>query len=136
MSDQADVPSEIVERVRSICRTLPEVVEEPAWTGVRWCVRGKNFSHLVFISDGWPPAYASAAGVDGPVTVITFRSANAARDAPTFRRHPFFKPVWFADIAGMIVDDDTEWDEVAELLTESYCILAPKKLAAMVVHQP
>jgi hypothetical protein len=25
-----------------------------------------------------------------------------------------------------------DWDEVAELLPESYCVLAPKKLAALV----
>ena len=136
MADQSDVPVEIIDRVRSICTTLPEVVEEPAWTGIRWCVKGKNFAHVVYIADGWPPAYASAAGVEGPNTVLTFRSANAARDAPTFRTHPFFKPVWFADIAGLIVDDDTDWDEVAELLTDSYCILAPKKLASLVVRRP
>lgn len=35
----------------------------------------------------------------------------------------------------MVVDDDTGWDEVAELLTESYCLLAPKRLAAL-VDQP
>jgi hypothetical protein len=136
MTDQSDVPGEIVERLRSICRALPDVVEERAWTGSRWCVRSKNFVHAVFISGGWPPAYASAAGHDGPITVITFRSALATRDAPMFRRHPFFKPLWFADIAGMVVDDDTDWNEVAELVTESYCILAPKKLAAQVARGP
>jgi len=26
----------------------------------------------------------------------------------------------------------TDWDEVAELMTESYCVLAPKKLVALV----
>jgi hypothetical protein len=34
----------------------------------------------------------------------------------------------------MVIEDDVDWDEVAELLTESYCILAPKKLAALVVR--
>jgi hypothetical protein len=28
--------------------------------------------------------------------------------------------------------DDVDWHEVAELVTESYCILAPNKLAALV----
>jgi hypothetical protein len=31
-----------------------------------------------------------------------------------------------------VLDDDVDWDEVAELLTESYCLLAPKKLVALV----
>lgn len=136
MADEAEVPPAIVDRMRSICAVLPEVVEEAAWTGTRWCVRGKNFAHVVFIANGWPPAYVRAAGIEGPATVLTFRSAHAARGAPTFDRLPFFKPVWFADIAGLVLGDDTDWDDVAELVTESYCILAPKKLAATVVRRP
>jgi hypothetical protein len=32
----------------------------------------------------------------------------------------------------MIIDAATDWAELAELVTESYCIQAPKKLAAQV----
>jgi hypothetical protein len=32
----------------------------------------------------------------------------------------------------MVLTDRTDWDEVAELLTESYCVLAPKKLVGLV----
>jgi hypothetical protein len=28
-------------------------------------------------------------------------------------------------------DGTTDWDEVKELVTESYCLLAPKKLVAL-----
>lgn len=132
MTDPTDVPADLVAAVRAICRSLPEVAEERAWTGVRWCVRKKNFAHLVHIADGWPPAYASAAGSDGPLTVLTLRSPLAAYDAPMFRTRPFFKPVWFADIVGLAIDDQTDWHEVAELITESYCVFAPKTLAAIV----
>ncbi len=45
---------------------------------------------------------------------------------------PYFKPVWFPDIVGLRIDDDTDWDEVGELLTESYCTRAPKRLVALV----
>lgn len=31
-----------------------------------------------------------------------------------------------------MLDGDTDWDEVGELVTESYCVLAPKKLVALV----
>ncbi|HEY2812382.1 MAG TPA: MmcQ/YjbR family DNA-binding protein [Acidimicrobiales bacterium] len=34
----------------------------------------------------------------------------------------------------MIIDDNADWDEVAELITDSYCIQAPKKLAALVTR--
>ena len=44
---------------------------------------------------------------------------------------PFFKPVWFRDIVGLVLPADpaaVDWDEVAELVTESYRLLAPKRL--------
>jgi hypothetical protein len=46
--------------------------------------------------------------------------------------HPFFYAGWGRNVMGMVLDDATTWDEVAELLTESYCVLAPKRLAARV----
>jgi hypothetical protein len=35
----------------------------------------------------------------------------------------------------LFLSEETDWAEVAELVTESYCFLAPKKLAAL-VHLP
>jgi hypothetical protein len=32
----------------------------------------------------------------------------------------------------MVLDERVDWKEVAELLIESYCVLAPKKLVALV----
>ena len=32
----------------------------------------------------------------------------------------------------MVLGDGVDWDEVAELLTESYCVHAPKKLVELV----
>lgn len=37
-----------------------------------------------------------------------------------------------ANVVGIVLDDDVDWEEVSELLTESYCIMAPKKLAERV----
>jgi hypothetical protein len=84
------------------------------------------------ISEGWPPAYAQAAGSKGPACVMTFRAPVAKLAAPRFRRAPFFRPVWFANIAGLFIDADTDWDDVTSLVVESYCALAPKKLLALV----
>ena len=80
---------------------------------------------------GWPPAYARAAKSDGPLTVLKFRS-GARLEASRFSKAPFFKPVWWPDIAGLAIDAATDWDEVADLLTGSYCLLAPKKLVAQI----
>jgi hypothetical protein len=43
-----------------------------------------------------------------------------------------FSPGWGGGLVTMVLRDDgtTDWGEVKELLTESYCLLAPKKLVA------
>lgn len=135
MSEHTRVPGELLARLNAICLGLPEVHEASAWTGVRWMIGKKNFAHALMIDRGWPPAYAQAAGSDGPLPVLTFRLPAARRAAPKFARAPFFKPVWFADIVGMAIDPHSDWDEIAELISESYCVLAPKKLRAL-LDQP
>jgi predicted DNA-binding protein (MmcQ/YjbR family) len=119
----------VVERLAAICLALPEAREEEAWTGVRWRVGSKTFAHAVAIDGGWPPAYAHAAGTDGPVTVLTFRAAGEDLAALSSMGPPFFKPVWFEDIVGMVLDD-ADWGEVAELITDSYRVVAPRRLAS------
>jgi hypothetical protein len=37
-------------------------------------------------------------------------------------------------LIGMVIDDGLDWQEVTELITDSYCIQAPKKLAALVAR--
>ncbi len=115
-------------RVGAVCLALPDVVEEDAWVGVRWRIRTKTFAHVVPIADGAPRAYATAAGTDGPTTVLTFRAVGDELDALTAIGPPYFKPVWFRDIVGLDLDGEVGWDEITELLTESYCALAPKRL--------
>ena len=132
MTEHTEVGDEIVAALRSVCLELPEVHEEQAWVGTRWVIRRKNFAHVLTIDSGWPPAYARAAGSDGPITVLTFRSSGPELDALGHAGHPYFRPVWFPDIAGMVIDEDVDWDDVAELVRHSYCVVAPKKLAALV----
>jgi hypothetical protein len=125
----------VVDEVRRICTALPEVVEEEAWTHTpRWRIRGGTFAHVVDITGGQPAAYARVAATDGPATVLTFQSSGDELDALRNHGHPFFNPPWRPGIVGLVVDDTTDWDEVRELLTESYCLLAPKKLVALVAR--
>jgi len=125
-------PQALVDRLRAICLDLPEATEETAWTGTRWCISRKNFAHVVMIADGWPPAYAKAAGSAGPLCVLTFRTPGAAADIVRMRRAPYFLPRWWPDIAGMALAADTEWDDVEQHVVASYCALAPGKLARWV----
>ncbi len=132
MPDRAEVAPEIVASLRSICLGLPDVREEEAWVGTRWRVRTKTFAHVLAIADGWPPAYARAASTDGPATVLTFRSRGPELEALGAVGPPFFRPVWHPEAVGMVLTDEVDWDEIAELLTESYCTLAPPALVSRV----
>lgn len=129
MRDHQDAPPEIVARLRLVCLALPEAYEERAWVGTRWRIRGKTFAHVLEIDDGWPPVYAREAGTDGPATVLMFRSAGPELDALRRIGSPFFAPVWRADEVGMVLGDEPDGDEIAELVTESYCLLAPRRLS-------
>jgi len=130
--ERREVSEQLVARLRAVCLALPDAYEEQAWVGTRWRIRKKTFAHVLAITDEWPPAYAREAPLVGNANVLTFRSSGQELDALTNAGHPFFKPRWNPQVVGMVVEDDVDWAEVDELLTESYCVLAPKKLAARV----
>lgn len=122
MADHVDVDPETLTAVGERCHALPEVWDEPAWTGHRFLVRKRNFAHVFSMCED-----------DGSVfTVLAFRSPDEEREVLLATGHPFFHLGWGRNAVGMVIDDDTDWDEVTELVTESYCLLAPKKLAALV----
>ena len=132
MGEPTDVAPAILDRLRAHCRELPEAYEEQAWVGTRWRVRGRTFAHVLTIANGWPPAYARAAATDGPATVLTFRSAGPELAALDRAGPPFFHPPWRADEVGLLLTAVTDWAEVTELLTESYCVQAPRRLVELV----
>ena len=121
MTEYSDVSPGDVAELRSACLALPEVEEQQAWAGTRWRIRRRTFAHVLSVDNA-----------AGPVTVLTFRSSGPELDALTGAGHPFFRPDWGTNVVGMVLDADVDWAEVRELVTESYCILAPKKLVSLV----
>jgi hypothetical protein len=67
-----------------------------------------------------------------PFVVLSFRSAGEELEVLRHAGHPFFVLGWGRDAIGMVLDAATDWDEVREVVTESFCVLAPKKLTALV----
>jgi hypothetical protein len=120
--------AEVVARIGALATALPEVVEEEAWTGVRWRVRGATFAHVLVAQEGYTSAYRDATGVTAPTTVLTFRSEGDELLALTHAGHPFWKPSWSPTAVGLVLDEATDWAEVAELVTDSYRCCAPQKL--------
>jgi hypothetical protein len=123
---------EAVRRVAAIADALPETLEQDAWVGVRWRIRTHTFAHVYPVGDDKPAGSAEILGTREPLVVMTFRAP--ADEAATFERlgPPWFKPPWSATVVGLRLDDDTDWEEVAELVTDSYCLRAPRKLARVV----
>ncbi len=117
-----DVPDHVEIRLRELCLELPGAYEERAWVGTRWMVRKRTFAHVLGVE------------VDdaAPLVVLSFRSTGEELEVLRHADHPFFVLGWGRDAMGMVLDDGTDWDEVRELITESFCVLAPKKLIALV----
>lgn len=133
-----DVPPEILRPLRAICLRLPDAYEEAAWTGTRWCVRSRTFAHAAVLPDesaGYPGGHPARLMVGDPaaeLVVMSFRAPSPEFEVLIAAGPPFYRAGWGHDVMGMVLDDATDWDEVAEVLTESYCVLAPKKLVARV----
>lgn len=135
MPEYADVPAQILSEVRRICLALPDSYEEEAWTGQRWLVRKRTFAHVLTVEADPRAAHVRAAGIadaSSPTTLVTFRAEGEDLDVLRHAGHPFFFAGWGRDVVGMVLDATTDWNEVEELLTDSYCVLAPKKLIALV----
>jgi hypothetical protein len=132
MVHQREVDAPVLAALRAACLALPQVLEEQAWVGTRWRVSGRTFAHVLVVAEGWPPAYAAAVGSDGPLVVLMFRSSGSELAALRGGGPPFFGPPWRRDEVGVVVDDGTDWVEVAELVTESYCTQAPQRLVRLV----
>jgi hypothetical protein len=120
-TEYADVPAPLVARLRSVCLGLPESVEKQAWAGTQWRIRDRMYAHVLTVDF-----------VGGPVTVMTFRSSGPELEALRGAGHPFFRPAWGANLVGMVLDANVNWDEVTELVIESYCVFAPRKLVRQI----
>jgi hypothetical protein len=127
-----EVAEEVLAELRAVCLGLPDAYEEPAWVGRRWCVRKKAFAHVFHADLQSTPLLIRIAEALGPSTMLVFRSGGEELDVLRHAGPPFYYAGWGRDAVAMRLDERTDWDEVAELLTESYCRLAPKKLQALV----
>lgn len=119
MAARPPLPRDYIERVAAVMASLPETYEEDAWTGVRWRVRSATIVHLF--------------GGEDQRFRLMFRGDADEVVAFEHMGEPFFRADWGANVIGMIVDAETDWDDVTELLTTSYCLQAPARLAASVL---
>lgn len=130
MSGPGDVPPEILNRLRPICRRLPETYEEPAWIGIRWRIRKRTVAHVYAPDPARHLHYARHVIAGEPPTIMTFRVPADEILGLTGSGHPYFRAAWGSDVAYAVLGDHTDWTEITELLTDSYCEMAPKFLVS------
>jgi hypothetical protein len=116
--ERPPVPVEWVDRLSAILAAFPEVREHDAWIGMAWKVRSATVAHVF--------------GGEDQLFRITFRAEPDEVVAFEHMGGPYFRAGWGSNVVGLLLDDRTDWDEVAELLTDSYCIQAPAALAEQV----
>jgi hypothetical protein len=84
-----------------------------------------------------PPQVVLLAGGTGegpagkPVPLLVLRAGPGEREALLSIGHPFFASRAGRDRVVVVLTGDTDWEEIGELVTDSYRILAPKKLTAL-----
>lgn len=108
----------MIDRVGAVVEALPEAYREDAWVGVRWRIKHATIAHLF--------------GGEDQLFRIMFRGEPGEVLAFEHMGPPYFRAGWSRNVIGLIVDENSDWDDVTELVTVSYCLQAPKKLAAQV----
>jgi hypothetical protein len=131
MPRRIEPTEDVVRRVAALAAPLPEAYQEDAWTGVRWRIRTKTFAHVMVAQEGYESAYRDITGDPDGRTLLTFHATGDELLALTHAGLPFYSPPWSPTIIGVVLDDDTDWTEIAELVTESYRFCAPQKLARL-----
>jgi len=111
---------DVLARVREICLALPEAVEKPfgGHSAPSFRVRDKLF--LITSEDGRSMMFKAGPGV---------QEALVASDPDRF-----FVPAYVGHKGwvGAWLTADQDWDEIAELIEDSYRLIAPKRLAARI----
>jgi hypothetical protein len=118
----APSPAEALERVRQLCLAMPEVSERLSHGSPAFFVRGRK-TVAMFVDDHhgdgivgvWCPAFPGV------------QQELVDQEPDRFFRPPYVGPSGWL---GVRLDRDVDWQEVAEILRDSYRKVAPKKLVA------
>lgn len=107
-----------VAKLRSICLAFPEATERETWAQPTFRIREKIFA-MPRRNDGRPSVWCKAR--PGAQDVLV--GADPVR---------FFVPPYVGHHGwiGVHLDDGVDWDEVADLIADSFRLTAPKRLAA------
>ncbi len=110
---------ELLATVRGICLRFPEASERETWGHPTFRVRDKIFASF-------------GVGDDGRAS-MTMKAAPDEQESLLAEGHPFFLPKYVGSKGwiGIFVDAETDWAEVDELVEDSFRLIAPKRVTAL-----
>lgn len=115
-------------RLRKICLALPEAHEVEAWGEPTFRVKNKMFA-----------MYADAANHHGGGRGAVWIKAAPGNQELMVQAAPkrFFVPPYVGPSGwvGVWLDRGVDWRELAALLGDSYVLIAPKRLAALLAER-
>jgi predicted DNA-binding protein (MmcQ/YjbR family) len=111
------IPKAYLARARKICLSLPEATEQETWGHPTFRIRNKLFATMGADDDG--------------STTMSMKAAPGEQDSLLAVGHPFFRPAYVGNRGwiGVVIDEATDWDEVRELVTDSFVAIAPKTVS-------
>ncbi len=122
------MPPRPLTRLRKLCLALPEAHEVEAWGEPTFRVRNKLFA-----------MYADAGNHHGAGRPGVWCKAAPGNQALMVRAAPdrYFVPPYVGPSGwvGVWLDQSVDWDDVADLLRDSWRLTAPKRLLASLDDQ-
>jgi hypothetical protein len=108
------------DHLRAICATLPEVTERVSHGAVTFFVRGKR--SIGYLTDDHHG--------DGRLALTCAAPPGVQEELVANEPDRFFRPPYVGHRGwiGLRLDVDPDWDEVAQVVAESYRCVAPKAL--------
>lgn len=113
------------ERVRQVCRALPEVTERLSHGSPAFFVRGRKTFVMLMVHGHHDADFPQLWCAAGPGVQEELLAADPDR---------YFRPPYVGHRGwlGVRLDRDPDWAEIAEVCTDAYCAVAPKSLVALV----
>ena len=112
-------------RLRSLCLALPEAAEQLLFDAPSYRVRDKIFARYTE-RDGWRSVWLKAPPGSQAVLV--------GADPRRFFVPPYLGPKgWVGIRLDVIAPEEPDWGEVETLVRRSYRLVAPQRLAALLV---
>jgi hypothetical protein len=115
-----DDVAQATEHLRAICSTLPDVTERISHGAVTFFVRGKRT--VAYLTDDHHG--------DGRLALVCAAPPGVQQELIANEPDRFFRPPYVGHRGwiGLRLDADPDWQEVAQVVAESYRCVAPKTL--------